>query len=138
MNGEVIMNRWVALATLTFLLATGAARAWEAGRPDTTSQGRTAEITLTPDNQFKVGDDTVSLAKLPDKLKKAGADRSTQILISIDRATSQDTLKNIIGKLRSSGFTRIMFTKPRHADAHVGSDPQAPSTARKEAAGKGR
>jgi biopolymer transport protein ExbD len=138
MNGKVTMNRWTSLAAVTVLFLAVAGKAGETGKADAAPQGKTAEITLTPDKQFKVGDDTVTLAKLPDKLRKAGADRTTQILIAIDPSTKQETLKAIAGKLRAAGFTRMMFTKPRHADAHIGADPQAPSTARKASGNGGR
>jgi biopolymer transport protein ExbD len=98
-----------------------------AARPDDAQPViRSVDVTLTPEKKFVVGKETVTLAKLPDALKKAGADKTTQIVVAIEAGTTQETLKAIAGKLRAAGYARMLFTKPRHADAHVGAEPPPP------------
>ena len=93
----------------------------------TSSQSATRHMSISfaADNMFTVAGTKVPLAKLPAKLKSAGAAGNTEILISVGDDTPQATLNAIAGKLRAEGFGRIMFTKPRRAVSTVSGSPGA-------------
>jgi hypothetical protein len=77
------------------------------------------EVTLTSDNQFQVLGEKVPLTKLPDRLKSAGATRETAVVIAVPKETPQSTLAAVSGKLRSAGFPRMAFSRPRYVDARA-------------------
>lgn len=80
------------------------------------------EATLTADKKFLVQGEETTLAKLPARLKSAGATRATTVRIAVEKNTPEVTMKAIMGKLRSEGYTRIVFTRPRHAESGVTSN----------------
>lgn len=117
-----IMRRAARAAfALALLLQAATARA------ETKADSGTAmvEITLTADKRFLVHGEETTLGKLPARLKAAGATKSTAIFVAVDKSTPAVTMKAIAGKLKSEGYTRVVFTRPRHAEASVSSN--APS-----------
>jgi hypothetical protein len=100
------------------------------------SATRYQHVTLTNNNMFVVDGASVPLAKLTARLKSVGATPETAILVAVPDGTPQSTLNAVAGKLKSDGFGRMVFTKPRHATATVADQPgpQPTTTATKSAA----
>jgi biopolymer transport protein ExbD len=79
-------------------------------------------VALMPDGTFTVGGKAAKLAKLPARLKAAGATGQTVIVVAIGDDTPQATLAAIAGKLRAEGLARMVFVRPRRADAWSDAD----------------
>jgi len=77
----------------------------------------TAQIVIHIDQTITFEEETVTIAKLPAKLKSAGATPSTIIRILTQKNTSQMTMKEVSRALASSGYRNFMFTMPRQAEA---------------------
>jgi len=56
-------------------------------------------------------------------LKKDGIDPTTQVTIEIPTNAPPQALTAISRELASSGYRRILFSKPRKATAEKGEDP---------------
>ena len=83
------------------------------------------DVSITDGQKFLVLGEETTLAKLPAKLKAAGATEVTTVRVAVEKNTPEVTMKAIAGKLSSEGYRRILFTRPRHAEAIVASN--APS-----------
>jgi len=122
-NGVVKLLRRILLAALgaTFLLHDAPARAQVQADAGTSF----IEVTFTADKKFIVRGEETTLGKLPAQLKSAGATHATAVRVCVDDSTPEVTMKAIAGKLKSAGYSRILFARPRRAEASVASN--APS-----------
>ena len=111
------------LAAVALALLLHGAPAWAESK--TEPGAAFIEISLTTSNKFLVHGEETTLGKLPARLKAAGATRSTAIMVAVANTTPAATMKAITGKLKSEGYARVLFTRPRHAEASVASN--APS-----------
>ena len=63
------------------------------------------------------------------KLKRMGATPSTCIKIAVPDNAPKAALSELTVQLATAGFRRILFVRPRHADASLGEDvPMVPPT----------
>ncbi|NQT93776.1 MAG: hypothetical protein HQ559_13535 [Lentisphaerae bacterium] len=74
-------------------------------------------VTLSGDGTITLEGRTVSLERLPAKLKSAGAGPQTAIEIAVGANTPHSRMTEITRALASAGLSRIMFLRPRKADA---------------------
>lgn len=82
----------------------------------------TFKLSLSEEGVLIVDAARVKLSDLPGKLKSLGVKPETVLLITVPEATSSNTLKTITTELGTKGYRRLMFTKPRHAVAIVGTN----------------
>jgi biopolymer transport protein ExbD len=82
-----------------------------------------AQVRLSENGRLYVGDTETPVKKLAAQLKKDDIDPKTQITIEIPTNATPQTLTAISSELASSGYRRILFSKPRKATAEKGEDP---------------
>ena len=84
---------------------------------ESTGGGHSLTLTLNSDGTLTVGGRTVSQDRLVSAVKAAGATRNTSILVSIPANTPPSAIAPIDSKLRTAGYTRILYRGPKHAEA---------------------
>lgn len=82
-----------------------------------------AHVRLSGNGKLYVGKVETPVKKLATQLKKDGIGPRTQIIIEIPPNTPPQALTVISRELASSGYRRILFSKPRKATAEKGEDP---------------
>lgn len=82
-----------------------------------------AHVRLSTNGRLYVGKIETPVKKLAAQLKKDGIGPKTQITIEIPPNTPPQALTVITRELASSGYRRILFSKPRKATAVKGEDP---------------
>ncbi len=82
-----------------------------------------AHVRLSENGRLYVGDTETPVKKLATQLKKDGIDLKAQVTIEIPPNTPAAALTVISRELASSGYRRILFSKPRKATAEKGEDP---------------
>lgn len=96
--------------------------AWAQGAlPKPAPEVKPFNITLLDNGMFQVGDATVKLGQLTDKLKSLRIPANAPIRIALTGDAPETTLRAIGGKLASNGYRRFMFVKPRHAESFTDS-----------------
>lgn len=80
-------------------------------------------VTLREDGRIYVEDVYTGLSNLAPHLKKLGCGGATRITVEIPANTSSNAMAQISRELRTAGFGRFLFAKPRRAIAVVGDDP---------------
>ncbi len=74
-------------------------------------------LTLTSVGTLMLDGKVVERSALPGALKSCGASPSTPIIVAIPANTSMKVVSALTSQLASAGYTRVAFTRPRHADA---------------------
>lgn len=77
----------------------------------------TITMRVTPDGVLLLDDTPVLMAKLPHELKSRGANSQTSIHVAVPEQPSSQQLRQITETLATSGFPRVIFTKPQKASA---------------------
>ncbi len=82
-----------------------------------------AHVRLSTNGRLYIGQVETPVKQLAAQLKKEGIGPKTQITIEIPPNTPPQALTVISRELASSGYRRILFSKPRKATAEKGEDP---------------
>ncbi len=82
-----------------------------------------ATVTLREDGRIYVDETYTGLSKMVAQLTKLGCSAATRITIEIPGSTSANAMTQISRELRTAGFIRFVFVKPRKAVVEVGEDP---------------
>lgn len=72
------------------------------------------------DGRILIGSKEVPLNKLPERLRRMGAKPTTEIQITVSDDVSPAVLSALTGKLRSAGYAKVIFVKPRKAESSRG------------------
>ena len=90
--------------------------------------GRTILVTLLNKDTVQVDGKSIRVGLLAGALKAKGADPKTGIRIDVPADTPMTTLSDLTRRLTAAGYTRVLFTKPRKADAEIdpADTPRAP------------
>lgn len=76
-------------------------------------------VTVSTSGEITVRNQRVQLSSLAEKLKSTGAKASSPISVSITPDTTEQLMRAITKELRSGGFRRLVFTKPKKNVAFV-------------------
>ncbi len=77
------------------------------------------EARLTADNRAVVDGDSVPLARLPDRLRSAGARSGTLIKIQFEPGGGQPPFGEVARTLKAAGYPKFFFVGPRQARSGV-------------------
>jgi hypothetical protein len=78
------------------------------------------QVRVSPGGAVSVNGKTVALVHLTDRLASLGATPRTRITVMIPRDESASAIESIAGRLASAGYRKVVFTRPRRADAFRG------------------
>lgn len=106
-----MMGRWGAMLICTLLLA-GCATANKGGV-------ESVDIAVSSTGFCTLNGRVVRFEELPRKVQDAGAGRRTVIRIAIPESTSAETIRMLSSRLASAGYSRLIFSKPKRADASI-------------------
>lgn len=109
MHGRIVSS-WLAVFILTVAGCVSS-------NMESAGGGYSLTITLNTDSTLTVGSRTVSQDRLVSAVKAAGATRNTSIWVSIPANTPASAIAPIDSKLRTAGYTRILYRGPKHAEA---------------------
>lgn len=91
-----------------------------AGCTSTSSQQKgvkSVDVTMTLRGSVLIDGNIVPLRRLPNALKSRGATSRTAIRIVVPDNVSEEAVRNISETLVSSGYPRMIFSKPLKASA---------------------
>ncbi|MDP6524186.1 MAG: hypothetical protein QGI24_08550 [Kiritimatiellia bacterium] len=77
------------------------------------------EIRLLPADRVAIGNKVVALVQAPAALRRAGATPATSIVVLAPKEYPSSKFPRITGILRSKGFGKVMFARPRKAKSSV-------------------
>jgi len=74
-------------------------------------------VTVSDRGVVRLNNKPLLLKTLPEKLRSIGATPRTQIMVSVPSGASYRTIVDVTEALASSGYTRVVFTKPKQASS---------------------
>ncbi len=111
---------------MLFFLAVSAAACMTARiRP-----GETAHLQVAENGVITFQGEALTLDKLPQTLKSAGATSKTPVQITVHGEVPERMLRGIVAVLERNGMRRIMIRGERRVSAYVEEEPPAPAGGR--------
>ncbi len=74
-------------------------------------------VYVLEDGTFDVNGRVAALSDLGKAVKAAGAKPATSIKVAVPDTASQAEMTRIMSELRRAGYVRVLFTRPRRAQA---------------------
>jgi hypothetical protein len=81
------------------------------------SDGMDLRLAMTPSGMVMLEDQSYGPGTLPAALKSRRVATDTPIFVAIPAEAPMDMVKDLSRRLASAGYRRVLFTRPKHADA---------------------
>ena len=115
---RIAVRSVVLFIALAFAAAPALTRAADADEKKI--EGTVYLITVTNEQSFTIGGKTYPMKQLAKRLKSAGAKANDEIRVQIPQETPMPTLQKLTPILRTAGYGKFVFVKPRHAESISG------------------
>lgn len=83
----------------------------------TTGGARTIDVTMVPGGRVTVARGTVRFSELPERLRSLGVSAPAEIVVAVGATSSQQEIEAVARILARAGFTKVVFVRPRKAEA---------------------
>jgi|GEM_PF-2254778 len=114
MKNSSVLRKVAILVAVFVLLAGGCLSPSGKVGPD-----NSVKVSLVKSGTVEIDGRAMPVDQLASRLKRMGANPTTSVIVAVPEKTTNHDLASLTRQLRSAGFIKVIFTKPRHTDTNI-------------------